>query len=212
VGISLEQDRIVVTHHSVFESVFCRSALIVMTPRPATIAADFRIRCPRSGGEGGTSRTSAEYGRALCRASRSRGGAQARESARHEGCSLETASPSRLPPAGPATGNRALLRILLPLWLAVPRKFGRRGPVVRINTIPPYCCPGPGRGGQDLITDWSNPVAILRSPCGPPFFLFVRGLSRRRSAASRWRCCVQLSTKCLESSTAACAIILQVRR
>jgi NitT/TauT family transport system ATP-binding protein len=55
---------VVFVTHSVFESVYLSQRVIVMTPRPGTIGADFRIETPEPRGE--QFRTSADYA-ARCR-------------------------------------------------------------------------------------------------------------------------------------------------
>jgi NitT/TauT family transport system ATP-binding protein len=78
VWAAMKQTAIFVTH-SVFESVYLSSRIIVMTPRPGRVFADIAIEAPYPRGEG--FRTSAEYA-ALCRkVSEALAAAMAREAA-----------------------------------------------------------------------------------------------------------------------------------
>ena len=157
--------------HSVFESVYLSQRVIVMTARPGRISAEFRIDTPSRAARSFAPRPNMPP---IAARSPTRWRRPIRGSAAHE-----RAAPSR--EAIGATRMRFVLPVVvlaagIALWELV----------VRINDIPPYVLPGPVAVFQTLVSDWPVLSQSLWRHAADHAGRLCR---RRRSAASRWRCC-----------------------
>ncbi len=164
--------------HSVFESVYLSQRVIVMTPRPGRIAAEFRIETPEPRGE--DFRTSAEYA-GYCRTVSARAGAV------HPGNPADETSckPRHWQP------SRTRRRAARSAWSGScsrsscwPRVLRCGQLVVRLNNIPPYVLPGPGAVFRTLVSDW--PVlsqSLLTTLADHAGRLRRRGVRRHRAGA-----------------------------
>ena len=154
---------IVFVTHSVFESVYLASRVVVMAARPGRVFTELAIEAPYP--RDAAFRTSADYAAICRRTSDALAGAMAAGGALH--------GPNR--PGGSASC------CLSSCWRSASRS-GKRGAVYN---IPPYVLPAPGAILQTLITD-------LFCCCGRSASHW-RPRSRvsrwRRSAASGWRSC-----------------------
>ena len=121
---------VVFVTHSVFESVFLSSRIVVMTPRPGRVSTELAIDAPERDAH---FRTSAEYAGLLPRHLGGAGAGDAR--------------------AGSGGMNERMLRILAPAAV-LALGIVAWDLVVRLNGIPPYILPSPGLVLTTLVADW----------------------------------------------------------
>ena len=136
---------VVFVTHSVFESVYLSSRIVVMAARPGRVFTELAIDAPYPRDQ--DFRTSADYA-AFCRRT-SEALAQAMAS-QMSGCGrrgMNTQNSAR------ERRDRAL-RIALPI-VVLALGLSLWEAVVRIENIPPYVLPDPGLILQTLVSDWA---------------------------------------------------------
>ena len=157
---------VVFVTHSVFESVYLSSRIVVMAARPGRVFTELAVDAPYPRDQ--HFRTSAEYAAPLPPRLRSAG---AGYGGGRRAMSARNASHERR--------DRAL-RIALPIVvLALGLSIWEM--VVRIEDIPPYVLPAPGLILQTLVADWALLLRSLAVTLDHHLRrLFARGGRRRR--------------------------------
>ena len=182
---------VVFVTHSVFESVYLSSRIVVMSGRPGRVSSELAIDAPV---RDANFRTSAEYARPLPHRLRGPGAGHARASG-VRGMSDVTAA-DRREQCSASSRPPACWRSASLVWDLV----------VRINDIPPYILPGPGL----VLSDARSPTG--RS-CGRR--CWRRWQRPSRACCSRWSAASALAvlfnqSRLIEHSLYPYAVILQV--